>query len=262
MASEVTLAQVRDRVGDTPITGATMPTGGIGLFGWLSAIWKLISDRLVTLTLVGNALKVDNSAVTQPISASSLPLPTNAASQADITNSVGINSDVTATTDTGTFSLIALFKRFLSVTLAKGQAVMASSLPVVIASNQSAVPVTVQDGLVVSGSLSGVGAIFTQDTTGYQSVFVQVTNAGTACTITYETSVDGTTYDPVIGYQLSTGSSYSPTATTTTATFRIFPCYGKFFRARVSVFGSGTVSVSAVFRTSPYIGSSIVTLII
>lgn len=29
----------------TPITGAILPTGGVGWLGWLSAIWKMIGDR-------------------------------------------------------------------------------------------------------------------------------------------------------------------------------------------------------------------------
>lgn len=33
----------------TKITDSTMPTGGVGNLGWLSAIWKLITDRLPTL---------------------------------------------------------------------------------------------------------------------------------------------------------------------------------------------------------------------
>lgn len=33
----------------TNITGVSMPTGGAGLFGWLSAIWKLINDRIPIL---------------------------------------------------------------------------------------------------------------------------------------------------------------------------------------------------------------------
>lgn len=40
------------------ITGATMPTGGSGLFGWLSAIWKAITDRLPA-ALVGGRLDVN-----------------------------------------------------------------------------------------------------------------------------------------------------------------------------------------------------------
>lgn len=81
----------------TPITGASMPAGGKGLVGWLSAIWKIVYDRLPTFGTAGTAsanvltvqgiasmtaLKVDGSAATQPVSAASLPLPTGAATAA------------------------------------------------------------------------------------------------------------------------------------------------------------------------------------
>jgi hypothetical protein len=39
------------------ITGATMPAGGSGAFGWLSAIWKTITDRLPS-TLVSGLFQV------------------------------------------------------------------------------------------------------------------------------------------------------------------------------------------------------------
>lgn len=71
------------------------------------------------------ALKVDGSAVTQPISAASLPLPTGAATSANQTT--GNTSLATIATNTGNIP-------------AKGQATMANSTPVAIASDQSALP--------------------------------------------------------------------------------------------------------------------------
>lgn len=68
----------------TKINDATIPTGGVGNLGWLSAIWKLISDRIPTL--VGGKIPVDvasinvsNFPATQPVSLASAPLPTDAA---------------------------------------------------------------------------------------------------------------------------------------------------------------------------------------
>lgn len=78
----------------------------------------------LSLTLAG-ALRVDGSAVTQPISAAALPLPAGAAT----------SSLQTA----GNASLASIDTKIP----AQGQAVMAASLPVVIASNQTAIPVTV-----------------------------------------------------------------------------------------------------------------------
>lgn len=47
----------------TKITDATMPTGGGGSLGWLSAIWKLISDRIPAL---GQALAAASTPVVLP----------------------------------------------------------------------------------------------------------------------------------------------------------------------------------------------------
>ena len=55
---------------------------------------------------------------------------------------LGAKADSAASTDTGTFSLIALVKRLLGKTPALGQALMAASRPVTIASDQTAIPVS------------------------------------------------------------------------------------------------------------------------
>jgi hypothetical protein len=76
--------------------------------------------RYATVT-ASNAIKVDGSAVTQPISASSLPLPTGAA---------------TETTLTGVLTTSAFQARVNTL----GQKTMANSTPVVVASDQTAIP--------------------------------------------------------------------------------------------------------------------------
>ncbi len=75
------------------------------------------------LTTTANGLKVDGSAVTQPVSAVSLPLPTGASTAANQA--------------TGNASLASIDTK----TPAAGQATMAASGPVVIASDQTAVAV-------------------------------------------------------------------------------------------------------------------------
>lgn len=79
--------------------------------------------------------------------------------------SLGAKADSAATTDAGTFSLIALFKRLLErvTTLVKaaGQAAMSASHPVVIASDQSAVAVKTSQ-VVVSQEITRPS-----DTTAY-----------------------------------------------------------------------------------------------
>jgi len=92
------------------------------LAGTVSAGRIQVSDGGGSLTVdgtvgVAGTITVDGSAVTQPVSAASLPLPTGAATAANQTttnDSIGATSATAATSDTGTFSLISLFKRLLA----------------------------------------------------------------------------------------------------------------------------------------------------
>lgn len=124
--------------------------------------------------------------------------------------------------------------------------------------------VLIQDGQAIpSVSVTSATTLFTvADTSGYGSISVQVTSAGSA-TITYETSEDATTWIATAGYNpASTGTSASVT-TSTTATQLIFPLLGKQFRARVSTYTSGTVTVQGtlkkdtVARNSVAIGNNV-----
>jgi hypothetical protein len=65
-----------------------------------------------------------------------------AANQQTQIQNFGAISDAAAANDTGNFSLLSFVKRLLSATLVKGQATMANSLSVAIASNQSNIAVT------------------------------------------------------------------------------------------------------------------------
>jgi hypothetical protein len=128
-----------------------MPTGGSGNLGWLSAIWKLISDRIPALSNgkipvevgslnvsvsnasleiandVGNPVPISDAGgsitvdgtfwqATQPVSAASLPLPSGAATAAN--------------QSTGNTSLASIDTK----TPALGQALASGSTPVVLPS--------------------------------------------------------------------------------------------------------------------------------
>ena len=69
----------------TKITDATIPTGGVGNLGWLSAIWKLISDRIPALS--GGRIPVDGTfwQATQPVSMAAAPVGLAYESTATIT---------------------------------------------------------------------------------------------------------------------------------------------------------------------------------
>jgi hypothetical protein len=102
-----------------------LPTsgGGGGGGGGDGSILDGVDPSIRATVTAGSALKVDNSAVTQPISAVSLPLPAGAATSAK--------------QDTANTSLASINTK----TPALGQAVKASSVPVTIASDQDPIPV-------------------------------------------------------------------------------------------------------------------------
>ena len=63
---------IQDPFDGTPITAATMPTGGAGIIGWLSAMYKLQSG---TLTVGGTVSVAGNVAVTDSTVANALAAP-------------------------------------------------------------------------------------------------------------------------------------------------------------------------------------------
>ena len=79
--------------------------------------------------------------------------------------------------------------------LPPGRAAADDSVPVVLSTEDKASLDGVSpDSLPVSGSATSAAVLFTQDCVGYESISVQVTSAGSSCTITYETSDDNSTW--------------------------------------------------------------------
>lgn len=127
-------------------------------------------------------------------------------------------------------------------------------------------PVRAPDGTVPAGSpfsVTSAATLFDVDTSGYSSLVVQITSAGTSSTITYEASNDGSTWFAASGFAISPIGQSPHVLTSTTATVLGFNTVAKRFRARVSTYGSGTVTVHVVLRTglfppaAVYLGGSI-----
>lgn len=80
---------------------------------------------------------------------------------------VGASDDVAASSDTGTFSLIALTKRLLGkLPAAIGRTTMAGSLSVAIASDQASVPVTPAALVAGTAAIGDVGTQYRANATG------------------------------------------------------------------------------------------------
>ena len=287
-------------------TGVTQFTGGVGIRGWLSGIFSKLSNALAVTqsgtwtvqpgnTANTTAWKVDGSAVTQPVSTASLPLPAGAstaakqpalgtagAASADVLSVQGVASMTalkidgsgvtqpvsgTVTANAGTnlnTSALALAANqtlpYTPVTPAAATATKGlllggqyngTSLPSFTSGQQGFIPVD-QNGALNSGfdgqqfspaSVTSAATIFTQDMTGYQSITVHVTSPGTSCTLQYETSEDNINWLSATGYNSNVGTGSSAVSISTTAILMIFPKKGRYFRARVSIYGSGTVAV-------------------
>jgi len=135
--------------------------------------------------------------------------------------------------------------------------------------NSSSIPGPVmtseQDSEVFTASVSAASVLFTVNMTNWRSVLLQITSAGSSCTIIYECSNDQSQWIPVVGQLVSANSATTPSSslaptTSTGATQYHFPKRGKYLRARVSVYGSGTVSTSyslSCSEVSPMIAAAI-----
>jgi len=99
------------------------------------------------------------------------------------------------------------------------------------------------DCLDVSGSVSSADVLFTVDMLNYQSITVHLTDAGTGCTIIWEASTDQNVWVGVSGVTVGPSATSNAFSTTVgTAGAYSIPKKLRWFRARVSVYGSGTVT--------------------
>lgn len=112
-------------------------------------------------------------------------------------------------------------------------------------------PVSTPDGLTVSGTATGAAVLFTANMTGYESLTLQITSAGTSCTVVYEQSEDQTTWYSVSGISVTNAGASAPSSGTTSVAMYIFPRKGTYFRARVATYGSGTVALTGALSKTP-----------
>jgi len=101
---------------------------------------------------------------------------------------------------------------------------------------------------IVSRTLDRVGSMAMVETTGYNSVVVQM--AGTwAGTQTFEVSNDGTSWNACAGWSVTGGAT--PVTSATANGHWILPCLGRYFRVRFSTYTSGIAAVNLVLKNQP-----------
>jgi hypothetical protein len=101
---------------------------------------------------------------------------------------------------------------------------------------------TSTEGAVISGNASSAAVLVSVSNNCYMGGSFQVITAGTSCTVSYEQSNDGTNWIALPVVSAAAANSAAVT-TSTTAGVYAFASAAAFVRARVSTFGSGTVSV-------------------
>ena len=241
--------------------------------------WSLASGSDSVTATISGTVPVSGTfwQTTQPVSAASLPLPTGASTSA---NQPAINGDggalahVTNFPSTQAISAASLplpsgagtaaNQTTINATLGTlaletggNLATVASKISGTLATSRTWTLGGATDSVAlldapsnITGSATSAAVLFTQDTTGYNSISVQVTNPGTTCTITYEGSNDNSTWFSIMGLSAGAPTTTYP-ASTGTATITVFPTLYRYFRARVSTYTSGTVTVSAYLRQTP-----------
>lgn len=214
-----------------------------------------------------------------PVSLASQPLPTGAATEAkqdaeitqltNLNNSQGAQADAVASSDTGTFSLIALIKRLLTKLPGVGQQTMANSQPVVIASDQSPVQVNLPAGTEVVGTAQTVinTDLLTGNVNGwydaaaFQSASIQIIGSAgiSAGAIFFEQTNDNSSSAgiPLPAQEVSVLNSNPQVAAITIAASanRMFRMgvSARYIRVRISTaFTGGTVLARAFFSDFPY----------
>ncbi len=114
-----------------------------------------------------------------------------------------------------------------------------SAQPVSLA---SPLPVAGDEPNTVTGSVTAASVVLSAPTNGCQGGSFQITGIGSGNTVTFEQSNDNTNWISLLASN-STNPGGLPTGTATATGLYFFSSPAAYVRARVSTYGSGTVSV-------------------
>lgn len=162
---------------------------------------------------------------------------------------LGNQADAVATTDGGTFSLIALVKRLLGkFPAALGAASSAASLPVALSSDSASGAITTQN--LAPGGVATAGSAVEIVLNGAASLAVQTTGTYTGA-LSLQGTVDGATWVTLGGSPFLSVVTGNYLASITSALQSIFQAdVGGFTRARVTGLAAMTGSVAVSLRSS------------
>jgi len=111
-------------------------------------------------------------------------------------------------------------------------------------STQATQPVA---GLTVTGSVTSATTLFSQDCSQYQSVSLQITSIGVGNTVQFQVSNDNINWINAAMMPAGDLTSILSSSATLVGTY-LTQLNSRFFRANVSVYGSGTVACTAYFK--------------
>lgn len=158
---------------------------------------------------------------------------------------------VTSTAGSGGVTSDVNVEEWGGVATSLGQKVMASSVPVTLASDQDTITTDAGITLEVTGSAGSLNAdaIASTDVSLYRWVSVQVTGTWSG-TLTFQGSNDNSTFVSVA--LMNTASTQATAFTTLTSNVIAHgPIAFKYFRVRMTSYSSGTANATAEFYQSP-----------
>jgi hypothetical protein len=223
--------------------------------------------QAVAFSDTDNCAKVVSAASPLPVTVTNAGSGGGAVTLADGADvAMGAKGDTAASSDSGAFSLIALTKRLLGKLPASlGQKTAANSLPVVLPSDMGTIAVSntdgVLDGAIQTSSVTSAAVVLSLDTLGYAAGSFQVSSIGSGNTITFEQSNDGTNWT-VLSVNVMTGPWASYSNTLAAIGFCAFAVNSRFVRARVSTYGSGTVTITSCLKRAKGAAENAVTAVL
>jgi hypothetical protein len=210
------------------------------------------------------------------ISSDQSPVSISSTALANIDADLGAQADAAATTDTGTFSLIAFVKRglqnwttLLSRIPSLGQSTMANSRPVTIASDQSDISI-VEKALIITGQAAQTAVVnniipatsgaAANDVGNYRSMSIQVVSTGTGGTFIFEQSNDNTNFVavPIFNAALVTGVPITAAITATSSQIiYTIPLRCRYIRLRIATtITGGSIQAFSKISTEPWTASA------
>lgn len=217
---------------DTQLRAVAVPVSGTvavsSVAGSVAVTGPLTDTQLrASAVPISGTVTANAGTGTMAVSAAALPLPTGAATSALQTS--------------GNSSLSSIDTK----TLAAGQGTMAASSPVVIASNQSSIPVTLAS-TTITGSVAVTGPL-----TDTQLRAVAVPVSGTVTTSPPANASTNVAQMGGVATSMNTGVRDTGTQRVTIATNDVVPVTGAFFQATQPVSLTSTTITGPVAVTGP-----------